>query len=272
MKLYYRFILACSFVVGCVACSAEIDLKNSQLFPSANSRLGYLEDFTNHQKHQLVWDSPYQKFWISPTIGLSGSRAIGVYFYNYDGCDEKQRAELKIRNSKMNEWIYHAFSIYIHPGSHPLTKDAVFTQIWQQAVHKHPPFSMYLTGADYHFSVVTSKTGSDTTGVTNKIYTSPQALVKGRWYRFVVAFKPSVTQSGVLRVWLNGKLVVGQSNHKNFGYAPQTADPFVNDSFTTRVGLYRGRIACPHRASENLNQMAVLFDDIKYGSSYDEVY
>lgn len=222
----------------------------------------------------------YRDAWISPTIANEGRRSFGAWLRHHPTLQEKQRVEFEIANRDyytqyLEQARYYGVAVYIHPQSPSvLSRGAVFMQTWQYhdtTYSKEPPFSLrFKDGSDYKWLVNVSKDvpGVDTRytdGTKETIYTSPSGLANGVWHEFIVWFKPSTNAEGAVRVWHNGTLAVSQTNQRNFGYAPRATSPVMEKSFAVRYG------ACRTSVPDQPGDIILLFDQGKYGTSYESV-
>jgi hypothetical protein len=237
-------------------------------------------DLTFRMPLQPTSDRSLQLAWLSGTIANEGSRSLGIRLKHNPDVVERQRMEFQLANSLyfrpvLEESIYYSFALYIHPQSaEELRKGVVFTQVWQ--VHdtsesKEAPFSIRFNDrSEYEWTVYTSKDvdGVDdrtTPGTKTAIYTSPTGLAKGVWHEFIIWFKPSIQSKGAVRVWHNGQLAVSKTSQQNFGYAPQTGDPFMTNRLEYRFGAYR--VTGPVYPGD----VILMYDQAKLGKSYTEV-
>lgn len=237
-------------------------------------------DKTFNIARQAASNLPLQHSWVSKSIANEGSQSLGVWLKQNTVVQESQRVEFKIANSVnfrpvLDETIYYSFALYIHPSSpNEIERNTIFTQVWQ--VHettpsKHPAFSVaFDEDSDYEWTV---STASDVPGVDDRttkgtkvpIYSSPNGLAKGVWHEFIVMFRPSVQNKGAVRVWHNGQLAVSQTSNRNFGYKPQTAEPFMTNRLEYRFGAYRTT------GPTFPGDIILMYDQAKIGKSYSEV-
>lgn len=214
--------------------------------------------------------------WHSPTMANEGKKGLGIRLYDVTLCeDTKQRVEFELSSWRyftqhLEESRYYGVALYVHPQSDDIVKETVFLQAWQKhdlAEPRYPPFQLsFVPGSDYRWSV-TMATGDPAPGAQTRIFTSQRGLQKGRWYEFIVWFKPSVRESGAVRVWLNGSEQVAQTHRRNFGYRPRSTFPSVRDDFAVRFGAYRGRDGSCNRLGDTI----LIFDQAKFGTSYQAV-
>ncbi|MTI87754.1 MAG: hypothetical protein FH748_07280 [Balneolaceae bacterium] len=254
----------------------------------SNCNCDWIKNPYDGNVYRIVKEGPENKVtnWISLSMSSEGSRGFGVRLWDIESHESKTRVEFELSNGTnfpqhMQDFRFYGFSVFIHPQSDDIIKPTTFMQAWQNhdvSYSRYPPLSLqFKSGSDYKWSVLTSTGGSaptDRPGNRSTIFTSKNGLEKGRWYRFVVGFKPSVDNSGAVKIWLDGTYQVGQTHQRNFGYPPvgEKGTPgAILDEFQVRVGAYRGRLPETNPPTY-LGETIIVFDDLKLGMDYQAVY
>lgn len=162
-----------------------------------------------------------------------------------------ERDELRERNNlspRENEACAYSFSIYI-PQDFPIVPVRLVLAQWKQwagdnAIKADSPV-VALRYVNGQLGVTLQ-----TTPRQNYLFLTDEDI-RGRWVDFVFHLQLTRTNTGLLRVWMNGKQVVDY--HGTTAYTEEYGYP-KNGIFYFKMGLYRDRMELP---------MSAYFDEFR---------
>lgn len=137
----------------------------------------------------------------------------------------------KTSTNRWMEWnrdYWIGFSVYIPEGWKHYDKFEILAQIHATVdpgePQQQPPFAIYTGSGEWKITSRWNTGQQQVNWPLNSVYEDT-----GKWTDFVIHYKPSYTDSGVLRVWKNGDLVARR-------YGPNAYDDQRGPYFT--MGLY----------------------------------
>lgn len=177
------------------------------------------------------------KFQVNPSLSSDG--------------EASDRSELYLNwNLRFNTQTYSGMTFYIPTTCpNPASGKSIIIMQWWQTSGVEPPLSVSW-GSDGKWRV----TARGASGTTNNVYSSPSALAKGVWHRFVfrTTFNPS---SGNVKVWYNDTMVKEWNGPLGYTAGSQRT--------LHKFGLYRW-------STDYVNTHSLYFDNVRHATTYQE--
>lgn len=191
-----------------------------------------------------------ENVWIDNSFSKSGKNSIGFKL-----APNESRVELKVGDMDNNGIKYIGFSIFVPSDFEPPTHWNLFAQWWQGAPSSPPVAFEFVPNIKPLKFKILSRDGTSETFTIRTHYKN--TIRTNAWTDFIV--KMSIDdkggESGILTVWQNGEIIVDYQGR--LGYT----DLYSHTNF--RFGIYR--------SSANNSIAKAHFDEVKMGSSYNDV-